>query len=84
MDLFMEIRNPGRSITLIKKKSRSSKISHKDEKQELTKETEKEQSEAGGKAENHFAIASRKRVFKKRSLYVGKHIGSQGFKTFAC
>ena len=58
--------------------------SHKDEKQELTKETEKEQSEAGGKAENHFAIASRKRVFKKRSLYVGKHIGSQGFKTFAC
>lgn len=44
MDLFMEIRNAGRSITLINKKCRTSRISHKDEKQELTKETENEQS----------------------------------------
>ena len=44
MDLFMETRNPGRSITLINKKSRTLRISHKDEKQELTRETENEQS----------------------------------------
>ena len=44
-----------------KEKSRTSRISHKDEKQELTRETEGTVKESGGKAETHFAIASRKR-----------------------
>ena len=61
------------------------RISHKDEKQELTKETEKEPPKRQElKQKNILSQLPGKRVFEKRGLYVGAHIGSEGYETFVC
>lgn len=66
-------------------KSRTFRISHKDEIEEVTKETEKEPPRRQElKQKNILSQLPGKRVFEERGFYVGAHIGSEGYKTFAC